>query len=639
MIRALTCVLILAVSSVPADEHQHHAAQPAVERPKIFLDKSPRVVEYQLKRLDNTRLLLVERDTTDPKYSPVYQAILIRPGISRKDRDESLNALCTIRKSDPVTQLLDAIAPLDATVRDQKQVGRQLGEMLLQRPATELQMQKSRLQMAAQAMGSIESTVGFAALIVAGESDAAWQAATASADAQVAWLDSVALIPVPTTRQSLRPRIAELLTSGQTRSIRNAAIRALGTIASQQAETFSLVAPLVSDSALREAAVRTLLLVPAADRSESNSRSVLSELLKFAEQTPVAERTTDAFVDAMQLADQLLSRLPSAESIPLRLKLRELAVRVIRVRTIHEEMRYDTPFFAVEAGQSVQLVLANDDLMPHNLVLVQPGQLQEVATIGAELGPATGHPGLPYVPAMDAVLFATGMVEAGRVERLTFTAPATPGEYPYVCTFPRHWMRMYGVMLVVPDLDSWQRNPVPPKDPLGNNRSFVQSWKPDDFTGDLSADLHGRSTEIGARLFREATCLQCHKVGTEGGVVGPALHDVMTRWKGDRHGILREILDPSYKIDPKYVVQVVLTTDGKSQSGIIKAEDDKSISLLINPEAPSPVVIPRSDIDEIIPTSTSMMPRALLDKFTRDELLEILNYLCVAADAAGTANP
>jgi uncharacterized protein len=28
------------------------------------------------------------------------------------------------------------------------------------------------------------------------------------------------------------------------------------------------------------------------------------------------------------------------------------------------------------------------------------------------------------------------------------TAPATPGEYPYVCTFPGHFLLMNGVLVV-----------------------------------------------------------------------------------------------------------------------------------------------------------------------------------------------
>jgi azurin len=31
---------------------------------------------------------------------------------------------------------------------------------------------------------------------------------------------------------------------------------------------------------------------------------------------------------------------------------------------------------------------------------------------------------------------------------LRFTAPKKPGDYPYICTFPGHWIIMKGVMVV-----------------------------------------------------------------------------------------------------------------------------------------------------------------------------------------------
>ena len=54
-----------------------------------------------------------------------------------------------------------------------------------------------------------------------------------------------------------------------------------------------------------------------------------------------------------------------------------------------------------------------------------------------------------FVPDLPAVLFSTRLVKEGETERLGFTAPTEPGEYIFVCTFPGHWVRMYGVMLVV----------------------------------------------------------------------------------------------------------------------------------------------------------------------------------------------
>jgi len=186
---------------------------------------------------------------------------------------------------------------------------------------------------------------------------------------------------------------------------------------------------------------------------------------------------------------------------------------------------------------------------------------------------------------------------------------------------------MYGVMVVVADLDEWLKNPVEPKDPVGSNRSFVQAWKINDFEDDLEAALRGRTFEIGERLFAEATCAQCHKMNGMGGAVGPELTDVLKRWKGDRLGVLREILDPSHKIDPKYSVQVIYTVDGLVVSGIVKAEDKSSISILENLEAKEPMVIDKDDIDEQVRSSKSMMPKALLDRFSRDEILEVVSYI------------
>ena len=265
--------------------------------------------------------------------------------------------------------------------------------------------------------------------------------------------------------------------------------------------------------------------------------------------------------------------------------------------------------------------------MPHNFVITAPDALQEVAQVGATLPKGQGPEAKQYVPNMPQVLFATDMVPAHQQARLTFTAPTEPGEYPFVCTFPRHWMRMYGVMVVVEDLDEWLKNPVEPKDPVGSNRSFVQAWSIEDFSGDLESELRGRSFEIGERLFVEATCAQCHKVNGMGGAVGPELSDVLKRWKGDRNGVLREIIDPSHKIDPQYAVQVIYTVDGLVVTGIVKSEDKSSVAVLENPEAKEPRIIDKDDIDEQVRSSKSMMPKALLDRFSRDEILEILSYI------------
>jgi hypothetical protein len=60
----------------------------------------------------------------------------------------------------------------------------------------------------------------------------------------------------------------------------------------------------------------------------------------------------------------------------------------VRVSTVVEKMIYDVTEFTVTAGKKVKLTFANPDFMPHNLVIVKPGEADEVGTKAIELGAA-----------------------------------------------------------------------------------------------------------------------------------------------------------------------------------------------------------------------------------------------------------
>jgi plastocyanin len=138
----------------------------------------------------------------------------------------------------------------------------------------------------------------------------------------------------------------------------------------------------------------------------------------------------------------------------------------VRLGTIVEQMLYDVRWFVVEAGKPVQVVFTNIEAMPHNVVIGRPGSLSEIATLGAAMPLPTDPAAKAYVPNTPLVLWSTRLVKEGETERINFTAPAVPGEYVFVCTFPGHATRMYGVMLVVPDRNAWDAKPVVPIDPM-----------------------------------------------------------------------------------------------------------------------------------------------------------------------------
>ena len=128
-------------------------------------------------------------------------------------------------------------------------------------------------------------------------------------------------------------------------------------------------------------------------------------------------------------------------------------------------MIFDLNWFVVQAGKPVQILLANPDAMPHNMVIGQPGSLEEIGTKGGTMPPPADPDAKAYVPDTPLVLQATRLLNAGDTARLNFTAPSKAGQYVYLCSFPGHWVRMYGVMLVVDNMEAWEAQPTVPIDP------------------------------------------------------------------------------------------------------------------------------------------------------------------------------
>jgi len=110
-------------------------------------------------------------------------------------------------------------------------------------------------------------------------------------------------------------------------------------------------------------------------------------------------------------------------------------------------MKFDISEIEVKAGAKIKLELNNPDDMIHNLLVVNPGTADEVATAAIELG-LQGH-AMGYVPDLNQVLFHTALLEPNTSDAIYFEAPLEPGEYQFVCTFPGHARSMRGILRVV----------------------------------------------------------------------------------------------------------------------------------------------------------------------------------------------
>ena len=106
-----------------------------------------------------------------------------------------------------------------------------------------------------------------------------------------------------------------------------------------------------------------------------------------------------------------------------------------------EMMKYDVTEITAKPGEKIRVVLKAVGSMPkiamaHNFVLLKSGvSAMEVSNA------AFNARDTDFVPAAmkDKIIASTKTAGGGETVEVTFTAPAKPGKYEYICTFPGHF--------------------------------------------------------------------------------------------------------------------------------------------------------------------------------------------------------
>ena len=124
----------------------------------------------------------------------------------------------------------------------------------------------------------------------------------------------------------------------------------------------------------------------------------------------------------------------------------------------------------------------------------------------------------------------------------------------------------------------------------------------------------------GKRLFTKH-CATCHQLFGEGEKIGPDLTSVE---RANRQLLVTNLVDPNAVIRPEYIAHVILTDDGRLLTGMITEQTAETITLRNDKEK---VVLPRSKIEQMKPATVSLMPEGLLDKFSDQELRDLISYL------------
>jgi len=124
--------------------------------------------------------------------------------------------------------------------------------------------------------------------------------------------------------------------------------------------------------------------------------------------------------------------------------------RVIEL-TAGDTMKFNVTSIEAKPGEDLKVVLTNigaqpKEVMGHNWVLLKAGTDVTAFSNSAMMAATTG-----YIPLAlkDQILAEIELLGPRKSGEAAFKAPTAPGEYPFLCTFPGHYVSgMKGVLVV-----------------------------------------------------------------------------------------------------------------------------------------------------------------------------------------------
>jgi azurin/glucose/arabinose dehydrogenase/lysophospholipase L1-like esterase len=269
--------------------------------------------------------------------------------------------------------------------------------------------------------------------------------------------DGILVIRTPST-PAPKESVSWSLAGDARGELRRAAIGAAMTTGSDPKQLFSLLMGLVAQ---QEQIIPALQATEQLGHEAWGSDTALiapavQGVINWMHGMPEDDRTQDDVLVAVDSAHRLAALLPAEQGHALLNALRAVSIQVCQVKTVRDQMRYDTKRLVVQAGKPFEIEFENHDMMPHNLVVVAPGARQEVGMAAQTM--RTDQPdahGRVLIPANAKILAATRLIDPTKKERLKMTAPVQEGDCEYLCTFPGHWAIMWGTLVVTKDPEAW----------------------------------------------------------------------------------------------------------------------------------------------------------------------------------------
>lgn len=120
----------------------------------------------------------------------------------------------------------------------------------------------------------------------------------------------------------------------------------------------------------------------------------------------------------------------------------------------------------------------------------------------------------------------------------------------------------------------------------------------------------------------ELQCVQCHRIGGVGGLVGPDLTTIGAQAPADY--LVEALILPAAKVKEGYNAKLIRTVDDEIITGIPVGETETDVTL--RGADGKIVTVSKEDIDES-KDSRSLMPDGLLDSLSEQEAIDLLRFM------------
>ena len=148
---------------------------------------------------------------------------------------------------------------------------------------------------------------------------------------------------------------------------------------------------------------------------------------------------------------------------------------------------------------------------------------------------------------------------------------------------------------------------------VSNRQALVEEW--------MSVTAQTGNLDNGVAMYKKH-CSQCHKHGDIGISIGPNLTGMAVHPKEE---ILVNVLDPSRSVESNFRTYQILTSDGRSLTGMLAGESANALRL-INAQGKEEQVL-REDIETMKASVKSLMPEGFESSISKQEMADLLTFL------------